>query len=115
MWRDEAWLLDMRQACRKALQHVEGLGEHRFHVSPLHQDAIIRQLTILGEAAKQVSPEFRDAHSEIPWKRIAGFRDVVVHAYFRVDLDQVWRIIQQDLPGLVATLGQLVPPEDANR
>jgi hypothetical protein len=70
MWRDEAWLLDMLQACRKALQHVEGLGEHRFHVSPLHQDAIIRQLTILGEAAKQVSPEFRDAHPEIPWKKI---------------------------------------------
>jgi len=46
MWRDDAWLLDMLQACRKALQHVEGLGEPRFHVSPLHQDAIIRQLTI---------------------------------------------------------------------
>ena len=115
MWRDEAWLLDMLQACRKALQHVEGLGEHRFHVSPLHQDAIIRQLTILGEAAKQVSPELRDAHPGIPWKKIAGFRDVVVHAYFRVDLDQVWRIVQQDLPRLAATLGQLVPPEDASR
>ena len=53
MWRDEAWLLDMLQACRKALQHAEGLNEHRFHVSPLHQDAIIRwcrQRTRAGEA-----------------------------------------------------------------
>ena len=115
MWRNEAWLLDVLQACRKALRHAEGLEEHRFHTSPLHQDAIIRQLTILGEAAKQVSPEFRDAHPEIPWKKIAGFRDVVVHAYFRVDLDQVWRIVRHDLPGLVAILGQLVPPEGAGQ
>jgi len=115
MWRDDAWLLDMLQACRKALQHAEGLDGHRFHVSPLHQDAIIRQLSILGEAAKQVSPEFRDAHPEIPWKKIAGFRDVVVHAYFRVDLDQVWRIVQHDLPGLTATLEQMIPPEETSR
>ena len=115
MWRDDAWLLDMLQACRKALHHAEGLTEHRFHVSPLHQDAIIRQLTILGEAAKQVSPECRDAHPGIPWKKIAGFRDVVVHAYFRVDLGQVWRIVQHDLPGLTATLEQLIPPEDTSR
>lgn len=111
MWRDEAWLLDMLQACRKALQHAEGLEGHRLHVSPLHQDAIIRQLTLLGEAAKQVSPEFRDAHPEIPWKRIAGLPDVVFHAYFRVDLDRVWQIVRHDLPGLVTTLEQLVPPE----
>jgi uncharacterized protein with HEPN domain len=89
MWRDEAWLLDMLQACRRALQHAEGLTEQGFHASALYQDAIIRQLTVLGEAAKQTAPEFRDAHPEVPWKKIAGFRDVVVHAYFRLDLDQV--------------------------
>jgi uncharacterized protein with HEPN domain len=115
MWRDEAWLLDMLQACRKALQHAEGLTEQGFHASALYQDAIIRQLTVLGEAAKQISPEFRDAHPEVPWKKIAGFRDVVVHAYFRLDLDQVWRIVQHDLPGLTVTLERLVPPEEASR
>jgi len=86
MWRDEAWLLDMLHACRKVREHTEGLDEQRFHVSSLHQDAIIRQQTILGEAAKQVSPEYRDAHPEIPWKRIAGLRDLAVHSYFRLDL-----------------------------
>ncbi len=115
MWRDDAWLLDMLHASQRALHHSEGLSEHRFHVSGLHQDAIIRQLTILGEAAKQVSPDFRNAHPEIPWKKIAGFRDVVVHAYFRVDLDQVWRIVQEDLPRVAALLEPLVPPEEASR
>ncbi len=114
MWRDDAWLLDMLQACRKALHHAEGLTEDRFHVSGLHQDAIIRQLTIHGEAAKEISPDFRNAHPEIPWKKIAGLRDVVVHAYFRVDLDQVWRIVRDELPSLTVALERVVPPEDAS-
>ena len=112
MWRDEAWLLDMLHACRKAREHTEGLDEQRFHGSSLHQDAVIRQPTILGEAAKQVSPEYRDAHPEIPWKRIAGFRDLAVHSNFRSDPDVVWRIVHQDLPNLAAILGRLVPPEE---
>lgn len=115
MWRDDAWLLDMLRACRVVRQHAEGLTRERFQVSPLHQDAIIRQLTILGEAAKQVSPEFRGAHPEIAWKRIAGFRDVIVHAYFRVDLEQVWQIVDRDVPGLAVTLDRLVPPEDTSQ
>jgi uncharacterized protein with HEPN domain len=115
MWRDAAWLLDMLRAARKALGHVRGLTEAEFMASSLHQDAILRQLTILGEAAKRVSAEFRDSHPEIPWKRVAGFRDVVVHDYFRVDLPEVWRIVQTDLPPLVAQLGPLVPSEEGER
>jgi uncharacterized protein with HEPN domain len=72
-------------------------------MSPLHQDAILRQLTIVGEAAKRISTEFRTEHPQIPWTKIAGFRDVVVHDYFRVDLQEVWRIVQEafwhDPPG----------------
>ncbi|HSB69290.1 MAG TPA: DUF86 domain-containing protein [Candidatus Methylomirabilis sp.] len=112
MWRDEAWLLDMLGACRKAISYAQGLEEARFIVSGLHQDAIIRQLTILGEATKQVSPEFRTAHPDIPWRRIAGFRDIAVHGYFRLDLNRVWRIVREDLPQLAAALEPLVPPED---
>jgi len=112
MWRDEAWLLDMLHARREGREHTEGLHEQRFHGSSLHQDAVIRQPTILGEAAKQVSPEYRDAHPEIPWKRIAGFRDLAVHSNFRSDPDVVWRIVHQDLPNLAAILGRLVPPEE---
>ena len=112
MWRDDAWLLDMLRATRKALGHARGLTEGEFMASALHQDAILRQVTILGEAAKRVSAEFRDGHPEIPWRRVAGFRDVVVHDYFRVDLQEVWRIVQTDLPPLRAMLEPLVPSED---
>jgi uncharacterized protein with HEPN domain len=112
MWRDLAWVLDMLQASRKALEYVRDLNEEQFQASSLYQDAILRQLTIVGEAAKRVSVEFRVTHHEVPWRQVAGFRDVVVHDYSRVDLQEVWRIVQEDLPTLVILLEPLVPPED---
>lgn len=112
MWRDDAWLLDMLQSARKALDYARGLSEAQFMADSLRQDAILRQLTILGEASKKISNEVRAAHSEIPWKKVAGFRDVVVHDYFGVDLKQVWTIIQYDLPVLLKLLEPLVPPEE---
>ncbi len=112
MWRDAAWLLDMLQASRKALEYAEGLSEEEFLSRSLERDAILRQLTIVGEAVKRLSDEFRFLHPEIPWKKVAGFRDVVVHDYFRVDPQEVWRILQEDLPALVTMLASLVPPEN---
>ncbi|HLA80235.1 MAG TPA: DUF86 domain-containing protein [Thermoleophilia bacterium] len=115
MWRDAAWLLDMLNASRKALSYASGLTKAEFLASSRDQDATLRQLTIVGEAAKRVSAEFRGGHPEIPWKRIAGFRDVVVHDYFRADVQEVWRIVQEDLPALVAILEPLVPPEEGEQ
>lgn len=94
MWRDPAWVLDMLHASQKVLDYARGISETEFMKRTLIQDAILRQLTILGEAAKHISPEFRAEHPEVSWKKIAGFRDVVVHDYFHVDLKEVWRIIQ---------------------
>lgn len=110
MWRDDAWLLDMLNAARRVVEYARGLDKPAFLTTPRDQDAILRQLNILGEAVKGVSVEFRAAHDEIPWKRIAGFRDVVVHDYFHVDLEEVWRIVQEDVPSLLGLLEPLVPP-----
>jgi uncharacterized protein with HEPN domain len=113
MWRDLAWVLDMLQASRKTVEYARDLDEEHFQASSLHQDAILRQLTIVGEAAKRVSAEFRVGHPEVPWRQVAGFRDVVVHDYSRVDLQEVWRIVQEDLPTLMTLLEPLIPPEEA--
>jgi uncharacterized protein with HEPN domain len=86
MWRDPAWILDMLLASRKVLEYARGLTEIDFMASSRGQNAMIRQLTILGEAAKHVSEEFRAENPQIPWKKIAGFRDVLVHDYFHVNL-----------------------------
>jgi uncharacterized protein with HEPN domain len=106
MWRDDAWVLDMLHACERALRYAKGLTGAAFLNDELRQDAIIRQLTILGEAGKHVSADYRAAHPEIPWQKIAGFRDVVIHQYFRVKLPEVWRIVTEDL----AALGRVLEP-----
>lgn len=104
MSRDEAQLLDMLLACQKIQRYATGLDGTAFLADELRQDGILRQLTVLGEAAKRVSSEYRTAHPEVPWQDIAGFRDVVVHQYARVQLPRVWEIVTRDL---VAVKGAL--------
>ena len=111
MWRDPAYLLDMLNSVRKVLEYASNLDRAAFMASTLGQDAILRRLTILGEAANRVSQEFRADHPEIPWRRITGFRNVVVHDYFGVNFDEVWHIVQHDVPRLIDLLEPLVPPE----
>ena len=75
---------------------------------PMVQDATIRNLEIIGEAAKQVSTEFRQAHPDIPWSRMAGMRDVLAHGYMAVDLGIVWDVVANRLGGLEAQLQNLL-------
>ena len=75
-------------------------GETRFRTDVRTQDAIIRNLQVMGEAVKKVSAETRDAHPEIPWKDIAGMRDRVVHDYFGISLEIVWDVVVNHIPAL---------------
>jgi uncharacterized protein with HEPN domain len=76
-------------------------GEEHFRTDLRTQDAIIRNLQVMGEAAKKVSAETRKAHPDIPWKDIAGMRDRVVHDYFGVSLDIVWDVVAHHVPPLL--------------
>jgi len=101
----------MLNACQRIQRHAQGTDGTAFLGDDLRQDAIVRQFTVLGEAAKRVSQEYRASHPEIPWQQIAEFRDVVVHQYERVNLPRVWQIVTDELPRLAAQLAALVPPE----
>jgi uncharacterized protein with HEPN domain len=86
MQRDDSLLLDMLQAARQIREYTAGLQEPDFLKSRRDQDAVLLQFMVLGETAKRVSSKFRDAHGEIPWRKIMGLRNVVVHEYFHVDV-----------------------------
>lgn len=68
------------------------------------QDIVVRELEIIGEASKRLSNEFRNQNREIPWKKIAGTRDRLIHDYFKIDFDIVWKAIKEDLPKLKSAL-----------
>lgn len=72
------------------------------------QDAIIRNLEIIGEATKQLSKPLKEQYPDIPWRNIAGLRDVLIHNYMGVDLESVWNVIENDLPSLKEQLGRII-------
>ncbi len=110
MLRDEALVLDMLLAARDAMEFVAELDQPRFETSRLHQNAVIRSIEIIGEAAGKVSRGFQQAHPEIPWSAIVGMRHRLIHDYNQVRIDLVWDVARNPLPELVAALGPLVPP-----
>ncbi|MGC9348297.1 MAG: DUF86 domain-containing protein [Anaerolineae bacterium] len=115
MRRDEAYLLDILIAARKAREFVAGMSWDEFAVSELHQAAVIRPLEIIGEAAARISPKTREAHPEIPWSSMIGMRNRLIHEYFRTNLEIVWQTLEQDIPQLIVLLEPLVRPQDETR
>jgi uncharacterized protein with HEPN domain len=111
MWRDEAYLLDMLLAARKVLRFTAGVDQARFLADDMMQDAVMRQIQIVGEAARKLSPEWKEAHREIPWSAIIGMRHRLVHEYVSVIPDKVWEVVATDLPALILQLEPLVPPD----
>jgi len=76
--------------------------------SKLIQSAVFRQIEIMGEASKNVSSEFRKKHENIPWSKIAGMRDMLIHQYFSVDTEKVWDVIRNDLPKLKTDIQKIL-------
>ena len=107
--RDERlYLADIRDAIDRILEYTSR-GREAFFADPMIQDAVVRNIEILGEAVKGVTEATRSAHPEIPWRKITGTRDRLIHGYFRVDLDVVWEIVEKELPALKENIAALLP------
>jgi uncharacterized protein with HEPN domain len=112
MSRDSVYLTDIIEAARLAQQYVRGRSREEFLADVQLQDAVLRRLSILGEAARRVSEAGRAARPDLPWHEMIGLRNVVVHEYDDVDLEVVWDAVTRDLPPVVKALEKRPPEGD---
>jgi uncharacterized protein with HEPN domain len=109
---DVSYLADILQAARLVQSFVEGADKASFELDLMRQSAVIRQIEIIGEATKRLSDSFRASQPDIPWRSIAGMRDILIHAYDHVDLDEVWNTVTLAIPDLITKIEPLIPPEE---
>ena len=90
-------------------------GQEAFYQSLLIQDAVIRGFEVIGEAVKHLSPELKQAHPGIPWRQIAGFRDVLIHDYGDVDVEEVWDVVEHHIPALKQVIEVLLSDQEKGK
>jgi uncharacterized protein with HEPN domain len=109
MLHDEIILLDIIRAMRLAVEFTQGMDKDSFLQDIRTQSAVLHQLMVMGEAVKRLSGDYRNQHPHIPWKLMAGMRDKLIHGYDIVDLDEVWKTVEVDVPQALPLLEALQP------
>lgn len=113
MQRDQAYILDIREASRLAMQYVSGKTYEDFLSDIQCQDAVIRRIALIGEAARRVSEETRKEHSKLPWREMVSMRNLVIHEYDDIDLAVVWDTVNKSLRELMTLLDDVLPPDSS--
>ena len=104
----EVFLTHILESIELIETYVGKLSEAGFYKDMPMQDAIIRRLEIIGEAVKNLPSAFKSKHPDIPWKKIAGMRDILIHEYFDVDLTLTWRVVKQEIPHIKKKLSEIL-------
>ncbi|GBE19901.1 MAG TPA: DUF86 domain-containing protein [Candidatus Pacearchaeota archaeon] len=108
MKRDlKLFIKDILENINLIQESVKGLTKKQFETNRLVVDATLRRLEVMGEAVKNLPDSFTKKYKNIPWKDIARFRDVLIHAYFGINLDRVWNIIKRDMPVLKKEISRI--------
>ena len=92
------FLEDIKESIEKIEEYTQNISKEQFMSDNKTQDAVMRRLEIVGEAVKNIPEYFRKKYPEIPWKQIAGMRDVLIHGYFDINLQRVWLVLEKELP-----------------
>ena len=112
---DREFLRDIQEGIRRIREYCRtptALTYDQFRADIRTQDAVIRNLEIIGEATKNLSPDLRDKYPDVPWKGMAGIRDRLIHQYFGINLDIVWDIATGELPDLASQINRILRHED---
>ncbi|RMG60708.1 MAG: DUF86 domain-containing protein [Calditrichaeota bacterium] len=104
---------DMLESIAKIERYTAGLSYEQIVSDERTIDAVVRNLEIIGEAARQIPETLRKRYTDVPWRRVIGFRNIVVHRYFAVDVGIVWTIVRENLPELKASLQKLLSDLDS--
>ncbi len=107
--RDKEYLADVVEAAQRIVSYTAELSYEEFLADRKTQDAVLRNLQVMGEAVKKLSAPVKQAHPHLPWKQMAGMRDKVVHDYFGINYDIVWALAKQELPALLPSLAAILP------
>ena len=105
---DQAFLHHIRDALREVRDFVEGTDYGGFLEDRMMQNAVVRSFEVVGEAAQRVSPEFCEAHADVPWRLMGDFRNKLIHDYFALDLEIIWKTATEDAPMLLDQIEGLV-------
>ena len=105
---DREFLYDIAEACRRIEKYVKGLRYEDFIDNNEKQDAVIRNLEIIGEAVKRLSQKLKEKYKTIKWKRIAGMRDRLIHDYFGIDINVVWLTVTKEVPMLKQKIEEIL-------
>jgi uncharacterized protein with HEPN domain len=105
------FLEDMQTSSGKIVRYTRGLNKKEFLKDEKTYDAVVRNLTVIGEAVKHIPDKVRERYAQLEWREIAGFRDIAIHEYFGIDEEILWDIIQNEIPSLLAKLRGIVAQE----
>ena len=110
--KDIVYLEHMLSCAQRIMKYTNGIDEVSFKEQTILQDAVIRNLEIIGEATKKLSLHFRSHHSHIPWRQIAGMRDKLIHDYLQVDVPTIWQTVQDVIPEFSNSLKEIIAQEN---
>ena len=106
--KPDVYLQDILESIEHIQKFLDGVSEDEFYENVEKQDAVLRRLEIIGEAVKHLPEEIREDHPDIPWRQIAGMRDIIIHEYFGVTLEMVWIVATVDILDIKSRVEEII-------
>lgn len=105
------FLEDIMESIQAIEKYTNDISEGQFHDNKQAQDAVVRRFEIIGDAVKNLDEDYKNKHPHIPWRKIAGMRDILIHEYFGVNISRVWEAARKDVPVLKVEINKLLSAE----